>query len=476
MKANILTFFIALLSIVSFAQQPQRPADIYEASKVYEYPTDPLVLKKLEKWRDQKFGIMMHWGIYSVEGIRESWLLCNEPRFVRDSNVVYEDYKKWYWSLSEKMNPTKFDPDKWAEISQKAGMKYVVFTTKHHDGFNMFDTKESDYGITKGPFAKNPKADVTKFIFEAYRKKGMMIGAYFSKPDWHSEYFWWPRYATTDRNVNYDGNKNPWRWKKFQDFTYNQISELMHHYGAIDVLWLDGGWVRPLEQGKKRPEGFSLYPDFSQDINMPEITRMSREAQPGILIVDRTVHGPYENYRTPEQSIPKEQINDPWETCMTLGKGWGYRKNDKIKSATYIIHKLTEVVAKGGNFLLNVGPTPEGEFPEEVTACLEKVGQWLKQNGEAIYATRTSAIYNDENIWFTQSKDGKVKYAIACLKEDTSVPASLQWKGIIPTKSTLKLLSTGKTLEWKQTGDKIEVSLPKDLVGKNVPALAFSIR
>ena len=464
-----------LISVTGFAQQPQRAADIYDASKEYEYPTDPLVRQKLEKWRDQKFGIMMHWGIYSVEGIRESWLLCNEPRFVRDSTLVYEDYKKWYWGLAQKFNPTKFDPDKWAEISQKAGVKYVVFTTKHHDGFNMFDTKQTDYSIAKGPFANNPKADVAKYVFEAYRKKGMMIGAYFSKPDWHSEYFWWPRYATPDRNVNYDGNKNPWRWQKFKDFTYNQISELMYNYGNIDVLWFDGGWVRPLEPGKKRPEGFSFFPEFSQDINMPKIAGMAREAQPGILVVDRTVHGPYENYRTPEQAIPAAQINDPWETCMTLGKGWGYRKDDVIKSPTTIIHKLVEVVAKGGNFLLNVGPTPEGEFPAEATRCLETIGQWLKQNGAAIYETRTVKNYNDGTTWFTQSKDGKKKYAIACIKEGSEVPATLTWKGEMSKNTTVKLLANGKNVKWKQVGDNIEIYVPQDLVGKNVAALAFSI-
>lgn len=420
---------------------------------------------------------MMHFGLYSVEGIRESWLLCNEPRFVRDSTIAYEEYKKWYWGLADKFNPTKFDPDKWADISQKAGAKYVVFTTKHHDGFSMFDTKESDYKVTNSPFGKNPKSDITKEVFDAYRKKGFWIGAYFSKPDWHSEYFWWPRYATADRNVNYDGNKNPWRWQKFKDFTFNQVKELMNNYGKVDILWFDGGWVRPLDPNKARPEGLSIFPNFSQDVDMPKIAAMARKAQPGLLVVDRTVHGPYENYRTPEQAIPKEQIKQPWETCMTLGKGWGYRKNDKMKSATKIIHILTEVVAKGGSFLLNVGPTNLGEFPEEANQILATIGIWMKQNGAAIYNTKIVDDYNDGTTWFTQSKDGKTTYAIACVKEGETIPTSLQWKGNIPAKGgKIISIATGKPIKWKQEGDMVTIDLPKELIGKQTEALAFAIK
>ncbi|WP_316846623.1 alpha-L-fucosidase [Pedobacter psychrodurus] len=455
--------------------QEKRAADIYDASTSYEYPTDPLVRKKLDAWQDLKFGVIIHFGLYSVGGIRESWLLCNEPRFVRDSTIAYDDYKKWYWGQSQKFNPVKFDPDKWAEISQKAGMKYVIFTTKHHEGFSMFDTKQSDFKITNTPFGKNPKSDITKAVFDAYRKKGMMIGAYFSKPDWHSEYFWWPRYATPDRNVNYDGIKNPWRWQKFKDFTYNQIGELMHNYGKIDILWLDGGWVRPLEPNKKRAEGFTLYPDFSQDVNMPKIAAMSRIAQPGILVVDRTVHGPYENYRTPEQAVPKEQIKEPWETCMTLGKAWGYREGDKMKSAEKIIHTLAEVVAKGGSLLLGIGPDGMGEFPVASINPLTSIGAWLKVNGEAIYGTRITENYNDGLTWFTQAKDGKTKYAIACIKEDSTVPTTIQWKGNIPGKGTkIKLLATGKNVNWKQAGDEVVVTVPAELIGKKTAALAFA--
>ncbi len=182
-----------------------------------------------------------------------------------------------------------------------------------------------------------------------------MIGAYFSKPDWHTQYFWWDRYATPDRNVNYDIRKNPWRWNKYKEFTYNQINELTSNYGSVDILWLDGGWVRPLETVNDEVRSWGApIPPFSQEIDMPKIASMARKNQPGLLIVDRTVHGPYENYRTPEQSIPKTKSDTPWESCITLGGAWGYVPNDNFKSATKVIHTLIEVVAKGGSLLLGV--------------------------------------------------------------------------------------------------------------------------
>lgn len=476
-KKIILLFALAIPAIAN-AQE-----DIYDPSAQYEYPTDPLVRKKLDQWQDLKFGVILHWGVYSVNGIPESWPICGEPWPKRDTTMSYENYKKWYWSQADQFNPVKFNPDRWAEISKNAGMKYIVFTTKHHDGFNMFDTKQSDYKITNGPFKNNPKADVTKYIFDAYRKEGMMIGAYFSKPDWHSPYFWWDRLPTPTRNANYNINNFPERWQKYKDFTYNQIAELMHNYGKIDVLWFDGGWVRPATKTELARQEWGLnqrgranYPNFNQEVDMPKIAKMVREAQPGILVADRTVHGPYENFKTPEQSIPKIQMKEPWETCITLTKSWSYRSDEKTKSSTWVIQSLAEIVAKGGNMLLGFGPTPEGTFPKEVEKPLAEVGEWLKINGTAIYGTRITENYNDGLTWFTQAKDGKTKYAIAGIKEGTAVPATLQWKGNAPTANgKIKLLASGKNVQWKKEGDVVVVTIPKELVGQTSPALAFAI-
>ena len=211
---TFLCFFLPVFLLVNLASVAQ--PNVHPQSNEYEWPSDSLVRNKLDKWQDLKFGMLIHWGLYAVPGIIESWSICSENWIERDSTISYDDYKKWYWGLKKDFNPTQFNPDKWAEAGKNAGMKYVVFTTKHHDGFCMFDTKETDFKISAGPFAGNSKADVAKYIFDAFRKNDFMIGAYFSKPDWHSENFWWPKYATPDRNTNYDIRKYPWRWNNFK--------------------------------------------------------------------------------------------------------------------------------------------------------------------------------------------------------------------------------------------------------------------
>ncbi|NBA87116.1 alpha-L-fucosidase [Emticicia sp. CRIBPO] len=471
-KKLIVNLLFVLISHSLLAQ-----GNLHQQSTQYEFPEDPLVRQKLDVWQDQKFGMIIHWGLYAVPGMIESWALCSEDWISRDSTQSYDDFKKWYWGLNKEFNPIKFDPDQWAIAAKSAGMKYVVFTTKHHDGFNMFDTKQSDFKISNGPFGTNPKADVARYVFEAFRKQDFMIGAYFSKPDWHSEYFWWNKYATPDRNVNYDIRKNPWRWNKFREFSYNQIQELVTGYGKLDILWLDGGWVRPLEtvNDEVRAWGAAI-PEFSQEIDMPAIATMARKSQPGLLIVDRTVHGKYENYQTPEQNIPAKKLDNPWESCITLGGAWGYVPNDQFKSSTKVIHSLVEIVAKGGSLLLGVGPTKEGLFLQEQIDRLVEIGDWMKVNGEAIYSTRATDFYRDGETFFTRSKDQKTTYAIIRLKENGPVPATVEWKGNLPAdKTEVKLIGENAKLKWKKEGDKIIVTIPESFLKKHktYPALAF---
>lgn len=475
-KLHFLYCFAALLCMLPLTNQAQE--NVHGQSSTYEWPTDTLVKAKLDKWQDQKFGMIIHWGLYAVPGIIESWSICSENWIERDSSSNYPDYKKWYWDFSKQFNPVNFNPDQWAKAGKDAGMKYLVFTTKHHDGFNMFDTKESDFKITNGPFKNNPKANVAKYVFDAFRKNDFMIGAYFSKPDWHSENYWWPKYATPDRNNNYDINKYPWRWDAFKKYTYNQISELMHDYGSMDILWLDGGWVRPIEtvNDEVRSWGGPI-PTWSQDIDMPKIAAMARQAQPGLLVVDRTVHGPYENYQTPEQRVPATQLDHPWESCMTLANNWGYVPGDQFKSSAKIIHTLIEVVAKGGSLLLGIGPKPDGTLSDTVLQRLEEIGKWAKANGAAIYSTRTTADYKDGNTYFTKSKTGIIKYALVCLEENAAMPSTIQWKTNLPKKgSKMRWLQTGETVKWKIENDIVKVTLPKSILTNKViyPALAFS--
>ncbi|MDL2299964.1 alpha-L-fucosidase [Bacteroides sp. OttesenSCG-928-E20] len=454
MKKKILIYL--LLAVVSSNAMAQYA---HGMSTSYTWPKDELVLQKLDKWQDLKFGMLIHFGLYSELGIVESWSICAEEAdwIPRDSTINYDDYKRQYWQTIDRFKPEKLDPESWAAHGKKAGMKYVVFTTKHHDGFNMFDTKYSDFSITKGAFRNHPRNNVAKEVFNAFRNEGYMIGAYFSKPDWHSQYYWWDRYATPTRNVNYKISNNPWRWEQFKKFTYNQIEELMNgDYGAMDILWLDGGWVAS-----------------KQNIDMPKIAAMARNYQPGLLVVDRTVAGEYENYQTPEQGIPTGQLANPWESCITLGIDWGWTPHQKYKTSATIIHKLAEIVAKGGSLLLGVGPKPDGTLPEEVIERLDEIGQWMSKNGKAIYGTRITEVYNDGNTWFTQSKDGKTIFAIVCLNEGEPLPTKVVWKGNEPRKgSSVKYVPTGKNVKWKKTADGIEVTLPGN-ISANQSAVVF---
>ncbi len=408
---------------------------------------DPRIRRRIEEWRDLKFGLLMHWGTYSQLGIVESWSICPEdegwciPPTVSD----YAAYKKMYENLPATFNPVQFDPARWAKAAHDAGMKYVVFTTKHHDGFCMYDSKYTDYKIT-GPgcaFAKDPRADVTRGIFNAFRAEGFWVGAYFSKPDWHNENFWWPRFPPKDRNPNYDVERYPERWAKFVAFTHNQVMELVENYGKIDLLWFDGGWVKKAEPvAAKPPEvpGYTYTKVPNLDIKMDELVADVRRVQPDTIVVDRAVPGKNQNYLTPENQVPASMLPYPWESCIILGGGWSYSLDPQFKSSREIVHLLADIVAKGGNLLLNIGPSPAGTWYDAAYQRLADVGAWLKINGPAIYATRPVAPYVSGALRFTRGRDGAV-YVIRLLNDgETELPVEIPlpgWTGPAPAAVTL---------------------------------------
>ncbi|MEJ1098265.1 MULTISPECIES: alpha-L-fucosidase [unclassified Pseudoxanthomonas] len=446
----------------------------------YVPETDPLVVRKLEQWQDWKFGFMMHWGPYSQWGVVESWSICSEDVewCKRPEGEAYVDYVKRYEQLPTTFNPIKFDPEKWAQVAKDAGTKYVVFTTKHHDGFNMYDTRQSDYRITAPnvPFHTSPRADITKEVFNAFRSEGFGIGAYFSKPDWHNDNYWSPRWATPNRHNNYDTRKHPDMWKRFVDFTHAQLGELTSQYGPVDILWLDGGWVRPTDTMGDVAGGNAGVP-WQQDIDMPAIAAMARKNQPGLIVVDRAVGGRFENYRTPEQKIPDEPLLYPWETCMTLGDSWSYTPNDNYKSARSVVQMLVDVVAKGGNYLLNVGPDANGELPPVAVERLKEIGAWMKVNGEAIYASRSVAPYRNGKFRYTRLKDGTVYAIYLPDAKETKLPATLRIPGPAPTAGTeVKLLGNDAKLTWRREGDTTVVEIPAALRKDTANAYAWAIR
>lgn len=433
------------------AQEAQSFVHQQSNTEDYIWPTDPQVLTKLKHWQDQKFGVLMHWGLYSVPGIVESWSICSEDWIVRERKPTYEEDKAWYWSQKDSLNPVNFNPGKWADVMKKAGMKYMIFTTKHHDGFCMFDTKYTDFSIAHGPFGKDPRHNIAKEVFNAYRNKGFMIGCYFSKPDWHSKWFWNPYYATPNRRINYKKQQHPDWWQNYRKFTQNQLNELTTDYGNIDILWLDGGWIT------------------GDEIGLDTILVDARKRNPGMISVDRTIRGKNENYQTPEQGIPAKQLDIPWESCITLSHAWGWTPNAKFKSPNKVIGILSEIVAKGGCLALGVGPKADGTLQPEVVNTLLKIGSWLNKNGQAIYSTVNAAHYNDGKVWFTADKNGKTLYAIYALEDGEKTPKTITWTENKP-KGKLILLQNGKSAKYTVKGNQVTVTLPSGL--KNEP-LAF---
>ncbi|HEY4150473.1 MAG TPA: alpha-L-fucosidase [Chitinophagaceae bacterium] len=468
-KQTCLLITLILILTKAGAQQ-------HNYSDTYIPPSDPLVQQKLAHWQDMKFGLLMHWGTYSQWGIVESWSICPEDEGWTQRrgpySANYHDYVTAYENLQTTFNPTKFDPAKWAAAAKEAGMKYVVFTTKHHDGFCMFDTKETDYKITspKTPFSSNPKSNVAKEVFSAFRQQGFMIGAYFSKPDWHSPDYWWPYFPPKDRNVNYDPKKHPDKWNAFKNYTYNQIKELMTGYGSMDILWLDGGWVRPYSTIDSSVSWQKDIP-YNQDIDMARIATMARSYQPGLLVVDRTVAGAFENYVTPEQTVPGQPFPHPWESCITMGNSWSYVPNDVYKPTNQLVHTLVKIISRGGNFLLNIGPSPEGDWADSAYLRLKEIGAWMKVHGEAVYNTIPLAPYEEGNVVYLQSDDKKVVYIYVLsggAEENVVLPGSITLdKFQLKKGSKLVLLDNrSAAIKWKPAGEGMVIRLPSGLQNK----------
>ncbi|HWT73323.1 MAG TPA: alpha-L-fucosidase [Mobilitalea sp.] len=426
----------------------------YSTAQDYVKPTDTKVLQQLEWFQDQKLALMMHWGPYSQLGLVESWALSDQDaEWARDGvdwDVDGETFKKQYFDLNKTFNPIRFQPEKWAEAANDAGFRYLVFTTKHHDGFCMWDSKYSDYKITgvDCPFHTHKYADICAHLFESFRKKGLGIAAYFSKADWHIPSYWnssLERGSFTWRGPSYDPSKNPELWEEFVQFTQKQILELATNYGKIDVLWFDAGWV--------------CKESYYQDIRLNEVIDKIREFQPWILSADRTIGGPYENYVTPEQCVPDKPLGIPWESCITMGTSFSFKYEDTYKSPREIINLFVDIVAKGGNLALNVGPQPDGRLPEGALRTMKGMGEWLRTYGEAIYGTRVCAPYKKDGIAFTKKENSVYAFKMYPSEADKVIrELNIPYEGGI---QAVTMLGTDEKIEFRGTKGNYIFKLPE---------------
>lgn len=417
----------------------------YTAADQYVPPEEKEVREHVDWFMGLKLGFMMHWAPGCQLGTLESWPLSDGDSSWSRADVDWTDeetFKEQYRNANKTFNPVKFRPDKWAQLAEECGFKYLLFTTKHHDGFCMFDTQTTDYKITDPscPFHTSPYADITRSLYDEFRKRGMAISVYFSKPDWHSDAYWHRAFGPAPtRNVNYSIKEEPQLWDSFVDYTHRQLEELGTRYGKIDCLWLDGGWVNK--------------DNLDQDIRLGEIVEKLRKgSQPHLIVCDRTVGGIYENIVTPEKQVPEEPLFIPWETCTTVGEKFSFHYTDTFKSGRELVHLLLDVVSKGGNLALNIAPQPDGELPGRAVASLRDMGRWLRMHGEGIYETVIAEPFFERNMKYT--KKGKTRYAFYLYEEYARLPLRVHLT--VPDKiSRVRLMRTGQDIPFEQKENKI---------------------
>ena len=441
----------------------------YSNIDYYIPPVEPKVVEHMEWFQDQKLGLMVHWGPYSQLGIVESWALSDQDAEWSRNNVDWgvssKEFKEQYKNLNTTFNPVRFQPDEWARLAEEGGFKYLIFTTKHHDGFCMWDTQYSDYKITGQdcPFHKHQYADICEHLFEAFRRRGIGIIPYFSKADWHVASYWASHMERGDftwRGPSYNPEENPELWEEFVQFTHNQLLELCTKYGKIDGLWFDAGWV--CEKS-------------GQDIRIGEIVDKIRKVQPWLISADRTVGGVYENYITPEQCIPSEPILVPWESCITMGSSFSFVYEDDYKSTRELVNILLNVIAKGGNLALNIGPQPDGRLSRVAIKRIKEIGKWLKKNEKGIYGTRVCSPYLKDNFAFTQKVKENRVYAFKLFKKGEKVKQNY----IIPyTENVVRgitLLENGTSLMFKQVERGVEINIPDEFLEEEIVSIGFEV-
>ncbi len=401
---------------------------------------------RMDWWRDARFGMFIHWGVYAVPA--GEWNGKKEyGEWIRNSaEIPLEEYDQF----RQKFNPVKFDADAWVKMARDAGMKYIVITSKHHDGFCMFDTKQTDFNIMSTPFKRDPMIELAA----ACKKYGLKFCFYHSIMDWHHPDYL-PR-RTWEKDRTTEGAD----FNRYMAYMKAELKELLTNYGDIGVLWFDGEWENTWNE-KYGKELYNYVKSFQPNVLVNNRVGAGRLDMEGL-----TKSGAFGgDFGTPEQQIPATGLPGvDWETCMTMNDHWGYNKADKnFKSTKEIIRMLADIASKGGNYLLNVGPTAEGLFPQESIDRLAAIGKWMKVNGESIYGTQASPF--KELSWGRCTRKTAGDRTILYLHVfDWPSAGKLVLSGMMNTPEKAYLLADLQRMPLKteRDNDALVISLPKD--------------
>ncbi len=377
--------------------------------------------RRMKWWHDAKFGMFIHWGLYSALG-RHEWVMENE-------GIPIAEYEQ----LAKRLNPKPNAARDWAKLAKRAGMKYMVMTTKHHEGFCLFDTKTTNYCAPKQTAGR----DLVKEYVEAARAEGLRFGFYYSLMDWH--------HPDGARCAEDEAAR-----KRFVEYIHTHIRELLTNYGRVDILWYDVSW--PLD---------------AQGWESERMNKMVFELQPDIIVNNRNkLPG---DFSTPEQRIEAAQGDRAWEACMTMNDSWGYHKaDDAWKTPKQIIRNLITCARDGGNYLLNIGPKPDGSVPDESVRILSTVGSWMEKNGEAIYAGDPCQPRRSNYMSFTRKRN--TLYAHVHFWPGETVVVG----GLMTPVKLARLLASGEKVDFQQ--DKFRVrftGLPQRAPNEPITTLAI---